>query len=123
MRLVMISICGAALAGSLSGCATTDGYASACERDYARNRAAATAAGALIGGAAGAAIAKDDAAGAAIGAAAGGLIANQLAKRMTLVATASAATPSIRATVIGINGAVAGAVEDGHLVGALLTVQ
>lgn len=81
MRLVMISICGAALAGSLSGCATSDGYASACERDYARNRAAATAAGALIGGAAGAAIAKDDAAGAAIGAAAGGLIANQLAKK------------------------------------------
>jgi uncharacterized protein YcfJ len=84
MRLVMIFAGAAALAASLGGCASTYGggdWASACERDYARNRAAATAAGAVIGGAAGAAVAKDDAAGAAIGAVAGGLIGNQLAKK------------------------------------------
>ena len=41
----------------LAGCATTDGYASACERDYAQNRERATAAGALLGAAVGAAVA------------------------------------------------------------------
>ncbi|WP_334160573.1 hypothetical protein [Phenylobacterium sp.] len=78
----MIILAGAAVAAaSLAGCATTDSYASACQRDYERNRAAATAAGAVLGGAAGAAVADNDAAGAAIGAAAGGLIANQLARK------------------------------------------
>lgn len=78
----MITLAGAAVAAAtLAGCATTDSYASACERDYERNRAAAIAAGAVLGGAAGAAIAKDDATGAAIGAAAGGLIASQLSRR------------------------------------------
>jgi uncharacterized protein YcfJ len=84
MRAVLIGAAGAMLAATaLAGCASTygDRYASACERDYQRNRAAATAAGAVIGGAAGAAVAKDDAAGAAIGAVAGGLIGNQLARR------------------------------------------
>ena len=56
-------------------------WESACRRDYDRNRAAATAAGALVGAAAGAAIAKNDTAGAAVGAVAGGLIGNQLAKK------------------------------------------
>ncbi|ACG79492.1 conserved hypothetical protein [Phenylobacterium zucineum HLK1] len=83
MRPILISAVLAAAAGGLGACASTgyDSYASACERDYQRNRAAATAAGAVIGGAAGAAVAKDDAAGAAIGAVAGGIIGNQLAKR------------------------------------------
>jgi uncharacterized membrane protein YfcA len=68
---------------ALSGCASTSSgsWADACQRDYERNRAAATAAGAVIGGAAGAAVARDDATGAAIGAVAGGVIANQLAKK------------------------------------------
>lgn len=78
MRL-MISIAALGLAAALSGCATND-YASACERDYARNRAAATAAGAALGAAAGAAIDSNDARGAALGAAAGGLIGNQLSR-------------------------------------------
>lgn len=67
-------------AAVLAGCATTDGYASACERDYAENRNRAMAAGALLGGAIGAAVAGDDdrEAGAAIGAAAGALIGRQL---------------------------------------------
>jgi outer membrane lipoprotein SlyB len=64
---------------ALGGCAS-DQYASACQRDYANNRAAATVAGAAVGAAAGVAIAKDDAAGALIGGAAGGVIGNQLAK-------------------------------------------
>lgn len=64
----------------LAGCATTDNYASACERDYAENRNRAMAAGAVLGGAIGAAVAgKDDReAGAAIGAAAGYLIGREL---------------------------------------------
>ena len=81
MRHLMFSA-GAAALVLLGGCATEyDTFASACERDYARNRAAATAAGALIGGAAGAAVADDDAAGAAIGAVAGGLIGRAAATR------------------------------------------
>jgi hypothetical protein len=66
-------------AAALAGCAN-DRYASACQRDYANNRAAATVAGAAVGAAAGVAVAKDDAAGALIGGAAGGLIGNQIAK-------------------------------------------
>lgn len=72
----------AAGALSLSACASSSNrWADACQRDYERNRAAATAAGAVVGGAAGAAVARDDAAGAAVGAVAGGILANQLAKR------------------------------------------
>lgn len=84
MRLFILSTAGLALAGALGGCASNgygDSWEQACRRDYERNRAAATAAGAVIGGAAGAAVARDDAAGAAIGAVAGGVIANQLAKK------------------------------------------
>jgi uncharacterized protein YcfJ len=81
MRLAIISAGCLTLAATLGACATGDGYASACERDYARNRAAATAAGAVLGGAAGAAIDDNDARGAALGAVAGGLIGNQLAKK------------------------------------------
>lgn len=84
MQKAMMVAAGGALMVVLGGCASTgygDSYASACERDYERNRAAATAAGAVLGGAAGAAIAENDTAGAAIGAVAGGVIGNQLAKR------------------------------------------
>ncbi len=81
MRSVIVSAWAVMLATALSGCATTDGYSSACERDYARNRQLATAAGVVIGGAAGAAIAKDDALGAAIGAVVGGLVGNRLSRR------------------------------------------
>lgn len=64
-------------------CATTDNYASRCERDYAENRQYATASGAALGALAGAAIAgeNDRERGAAIGALAGGLIGNQLSER------------------------------------------
>ncbi len=64
----------------LAGCATTDRYASACERDYAENRNRAMAAGAVLGGAIGAAVAGegDREKGAAIGAAAGALLGHQL---------------------------------------------
>jgi len=67
----------------VSGCATTDGYASQCERDYAQNRQYATASGAALGALAGAAIAGDGnrEQGAAIGALAGGLLGNQLSER------------------------------------------
>ncbi|HEY1223626.1 MAG TPA: glycine zipper domain-containing protein [Brevundimonas sp.] len=72
------------LGGALSGCATlgADDYASACERDYARNRELATASGAALGAAIGAAVAGDGdrRTGAAIGAAAGALLGNQLSK-------------------------------------------
>ena len=86
MRLLSIGVSAIIAATALGGCATSDGYgggdwASACQRDYQRNRAAATAAGALVGAAAGAAVAKNDAAGAAIGAVAGGLIGNQIGKK------------------------------------------
>ena len=67
----------------LGACATTDGYASRCERDYAQNRQYATASGAALGALAGAAIAgeNDRERGAAIGALAGGLLGNQLSER------------------------------------------
>lgn len=67
----------------LGACASTDGYASRCERDYAQNRQYATASGAALGALAGAAIAgdRDRERGAAIGALAGGLLGNQLSAR------------------------------------------
>ena len=55
-------LCLAAMAGCgliAGGCATTDGYASRCERDYAQNRQYATASGAALGALAGAAIAGE----------------------------------------------------------------
>lgn len=80
MRLI-ICLGALALSAGLGACSSDYQYASACERDYADNRAAATAAGALLGGAAGAAVADNDRrSGAAIGAVAGGLIGNQLAR-------------------------------------------
>lgn len=79
MKTFAILASAALVAASLGGCAS-DQYASACERDYANNRTAATVAGAALGAAAGVAIAKDDAAGAVIGGAAGGVIGNQIAK-------------------------------------------
>lgn len=81
MRPVLLATVGLVAASSLGACASSSSWASACERDYQRNRAAATAAGALVGAGAGAAIARDDAAGAAIGAAVGAVAGNQLAKR------------------------------------------
>ncbi len=86
MHAKIITAGAIALTLGLGGCATMNGsnsgtWATACQQDYSRNRAAATAAGALIGAAAGAAIAKDDAAGAAVGAIAGGLIGHQLSKK------------------------------------------
>lgn len=78
-RLATITALG--LIGAISaGCATTDGYASACERDYAQNRQRATTSGALIGAAAGAALAGpgDRERGAALGAAIGGLLGHEL---------------------------------------------
>jgi uncharacterized protein YcfJ len=81
MRMIL-SLGALSVAAALSGCSTTDQYANACERDYARNRDQATAAGAVIGGALGAAIDdRNDARGAAIGAAVGGLAGNQLARK------------------------------------------
>lgn len=78
----IISITALAAGGLiLTSCATTsDRYASACERDYERNRQVAMAAGAVIGGAVGAAVAgRDDReVGAAIGAVAGALIGREL---------------------------------------------
>ena len=59
LSLAAVAGCGV-IAG---GCATTDGYASRCERDYAQNRQYATASGA------------------ALGALAGGLLGNQLSER------------------------------------------
>ena len=82
MRLIGLTIIGLTAAATLGGCASRgDSWADACRRDYDRNRAAATAAGAVIGAGAGAAIARDDAAGAAIGAAVGAVAGSQLAKR------------------------------------------
>jgi hypothetical protein len=81
MRLVIMSTCAVALVAALGGCATAGGYSSACARDYARNRQMATAAGAVIGGAAGAALAKDDTLGAAIGAVVGGLVGHRLSRK------------------------------------------
>ena len=78
--LLILTVVGGAAA--LAGCATNDGYASACERDYAENRERATAGGALLGAAIGAAVAgKDDReTGAAIGAAAGALLGRELSE-------------------------------------------
>ncbi len=79
MRHLMILAALGTCTVAAGGCATTDGYASACERDYARNRQYATASGAALGAIAGAAVDKDDPErGAAIGALAGGLLGNQL---------------------------------------------
>ena len=78
------TLAGVGAATLLTGaCATTDGYASRCERDYAQNRQYATASGAALGALAGAAIAGegDRERGAAIGALAGGLLGNQLSAR------------------------------------------
>jgi len=81
MRAIII-LAAPIIAAALSSCASTDQYASACERDYAENRQRATAAGALLGGAVGAAIDdKNDARGAAIGAAVGGLIGSELSRK------------------------------------------
>lgn len=79
--LTLSAVTGATLL--LGACATTDGYASACERDYSQNRQYATASGAALGAIAGAAIAgeNDRERGAAIGALAGGLLGNQLSER------------------------------------------
>ena len=80
MRRVMI-VGALGLVGLTSaGCATTGGYASACERDYAYNRDRATASGALLGAAAGAALSGsgDRERGAALGAAVGGLLGREL---------------------------------------------
>ena len=88
MRRFILIAAGAAMLAPLAGCASShsdryaDNYASACQRDYERNRAAATAGGALLGGAAGAAISrKHDTEAAAIGAVAGGLIGNAIASK------------------------------------------
>jgi outer membrane lipoprotein SlyB len=83
MRSILTITAAATCGLVLAGCATTgDGYASACERDYARNRQLATAAGAGLGAAVGAAVAGRDnrEQGAAIGALAGALIGNQLSE-------------------------------------------
>jgi len=77
---VLTFLAAPALVAVLSGCASTNQYASACERDYAENRQRATAGGALLGAAVGAAIDDNDARGAAIGAAAGGLLGRQLSR-------------------------------------------
>lgn len=79
LSLAIVAGCGLVI----SGCATTDGYASRCERDYAQNRQYATASGAALGALAGAAIAGEGnrEQGAAIGALAGGLLGNQLSER------------------------------------------
>lgn len=81
MRAMLTMTTLAAFGLAAAGCATTrDDYASQCERDYAENRQLATASGALLGGAIGAAIAGDGdrEKGAAIGAAAGALLGRQL---------------------------------------------
>ena len=80
MRSILTITAAAACGLVMTGCATTDGYASACERDYERNRQYATGAGAALGAAIGAAVAGRDnrEEGAAIGAVAGALIGRQL---------------------------------------------
>ena len=77
LKLTTVAVCGL----TLTGCASMrDDYASACERDYARNREFSTGAGAALGAAVGAAVAgrENREQGAAIGALAGALIGNQL---------------------------------------------
>ena len=79
--LTMTAVAGCGLV--LAGCATMgDGYASACERDYERNRQYATGAGAALGAAVGAAVAGRDnrEEGTAIGAIAGALIGRELSE-------------------------------------------
>lgn len=80
MHLILVSAAALSGAALLSSCASTPDYASACERDYARNQQLATASGAAIGGAIGAAVAGDGdrEAGAPIGAAVGALVGNRL---------------------------------------------
>jgi hypothetical protein len=91
MRHLILATAGLAVIG-ISACSTTDyasgygtrgsnRYLTACEQDYRANRDAATAAGAVVGGVAGAAIAKNDVAGAAIGALAGGAVGRSLATK------------------------------------------
>ncbi|MGV8930016.1 MAG: glycine zipper 2TM domain-containing protein [Brevundimonas sp.] len=83
MRSILTMTAVAACGLVLTGCATMrNDYASACERDYARNREYATGAGAALGAAVGAAIAGPDnrAEGATIGALAGALIGRQLSE-------------------------------------------
>ncbi|WP_296816940.1 YMGG-like glycine zipper-containing protein [Brevundimonas sp.] len=76
MTLAAVAVCGLAA----TGCSTMNDYASACERDYARNREIAMASGAALGAAIGAAVAgrENREEGAAIGAAAGALLGHQL---------------------------------------------
>lgn len=78
MRSILTVTTVAACGLVLTGCATTGygDYASACERDYARNRERAISAGALLGAAVGAAVAGEGnrEQGAVIGAAAGALL-------------------------------------------------
>lgn len=80
MRSILTITAAAACGLALASCATTDGYASACERDYERNRQFSMGAGAALGAAVGAAVAGRDnrEEGAAIGAIAGALIGRQL---------------------------------------------
>ena len=78
LTMAAVGACGLTMAG----CATTDNYASACERDYAENRNRAMAAGAVLGGAIGAAVAgsEDRETGAAIGAAADQIAGRELSE-------------------------------------------
>ncbi|MFN3931644.1 MAG: YMGG-like glycine zipper-containing protein [Brevundimonas sp.] len=79
----LLGVTAAAVCGlTLAGCASTDNYASACERDYARNQERAMASGAVLGAAIGAAVAGsgDRERGAAIGAAAGALLGHTLSE-------------------------------------------
>ena len=80
MRCLLTMTAIGALGLTAAGCATTDQYASACERDYAENRNRAMAAGTALGAAVGAAVAGPDdrEKGAAIGAAAGYLLGREL---------------------------------------------
>ncbi|HAJ03661.1 MAG TPA: hypothetical protein DCL55_10555, partial [Brevundimonas sp.] len=84
MRSIVTMTTVAACGLMLKGCATTGygDYASACERDYARNRELATGAGAALGAAVGAAVAGEGnrEEGAAIGAIAGALIGRELSE-------------------------------------------
>ena len=83
MRYILMITATAACGLTQASCATTcDGYASACERDYERNRQYATGAGAALGAAVGAAVAGRDnrEEGAAIGAVAGALLGRELSE-------------------------------------------
>lgn len=80
MRSIMTMTAAAACGLVMAGCASTPDYASACQRDYERNRQFSMGAGAALGAAVGAAVAGRDnrQEGAAIGALAGALIGHQL---------------------------------------------